>query len=113
MSGPGIVTQGTQRCCAPARSDHDRLARARPAARRRGLGPATLLQGEPARVMNRRILERYLTPAGVAAADVGQKIAASDDVTIRIEVGTWRTWSPSEDFDGRLEAPGMSLPLEH
>jgi PPOX class probable F420-dependent enzyme len=76
-------------------------------------GPATLLQGEPARVMNRRILERYLTPAGVAAADVGQKIAASDDVTIRIEVGTWRTWSPSEDFDGRLEAPGMSLPLEH
>jgi PPOX class probable F420-dependent enzyme len=76
-------------------------------------GPAMLLQGEPARVMNRRILERYLMPAGVAASDVGQKIAASDDVTIRIEVGTWRTWSPSEDFDGRLEAPGMSLPLEH
>jgi PPOX class probable F420-dependent enzyme len=76
-------------------------------------GPATLLQGEPARAMNRRILERYLTPAGVAASDVGQKIAESDDVTIRIEVGTWRTWSPSEDFGGRLEAPGMSLPLEH
>ena len=76
-------------------------------------GPATLLRGAPARVMNGRILERYLTPAGVAAPDVGQRIAASDDVTIRIEVGTWRTWSTSEDFDGRLEAPGMALPLEN
>jgi hypothetical protein len=44
---------------------------------------------------------------------VGQRIAASDDVTIRIEVGTWRSWSTSEDFDGRLEAPGMALPLEN
>lgn len=76
-------------------------------------GPVTLLQGAPARAMNRRILERYLTPAGVAAPDVGQVIAASDDVTIRIEVGKWRTWSTSEDFDGRLEAPGMALPLEN
>jgi PPOX class probable F420-dependent enzyme len=76
-------------------------------------GPATLLRDEQARVMNSRILERYLTPAGVAAPDVGQMIAASDDVTIRIEVGRWRTWSTSEDFDGRLEAPGMALPLEN
>ena len=76
-------------------------------------GPAALLRGAPAQAMNRRILERYLTPAGVAAPDVGQVIAASDDVTIRIEVGKWRTWSTSEDFDGHLETPGMALPLEN
>src|SRR5664279_3738213 len=76
-------------------------------------GPVTVLQGAPAQAMNRRILERYLTPAGVAAPDVGQVIAASDDVTIRIEVGKWRTWSTSEDFDGLLETPGMALPLEN
>lgn len=78
-----------------------------------GSGPATVLHGAESRAVNDRILERYLTPAGVAAPDVGQRIGASDDVTIRIEVGTWRTWSTSEDFDGRLEAPGMTLPLEH
>ncbi len=76
-------------------------------------GPVTLLRGAPARAMNDRILARYLTPAGVAAPDVGQVIAASDDVTIRIEVGKWRTWSTAEDFDGRLEASGMTLPLEN
>jgi PPOX class probable F420-dependent enzyme len=76
-------------------------------------GPVTLLQGAEALALNRRILERYLTPVGVAEPDVGQRIAGSDDVTIRIEVGKWRTWSTSEDFDGRLEAPGMAFPLEN
>ncbi len=75
-------------------------------------GPATVLRGAEARAVNDRILARYLTPAGVAASDVGQRIIASDDVTICIEAGAWRTWSTSEDFDGRLEAPGMTLPLE-
>jgi PPOX class probable F420-dependent enzyme len=76
-------------------------------------GSATLLRGAEARAVNDRILERYLTAAGIAAPDVGQTITASDDVTIRIEIGPWRTWSTSEDFDGRLEAPGMALPLEN
>jgi PPOX class probable F420-dependent enzyme len=76
-------------------------------------GPVTVLGGAEARAVNERILQRYLTQAGVTASDVGQRIAASDDVTIRIEVGRWRTWSTSEDFDGRLEADGMALPLEN
>jgi PPOX class probable F420-dependent enzyme len=76
-------------------------------------GPATVLRGAEARAVNDRILERYLTPAGIAAEEVGQKIAASDDVAIRIVVGKWRTWSTSEDFDGFLEAPGLALPLEN
>ena len=76
-------------------------------------GAATLLQGAEARAVNDRILERYLPPAGVVAPGVGQTITASVDVAIRIEVGRWRTWSTSEDFDGRLEAPGMALPLEN
>jgi PPOX class probable F420-dependent enzyme len=76
-------------------------------------GPVTLLEGADARAINRRILGRYLTPAGVGAPDVGRRIAESDDVTLRIEVGKWRTWSTSEDFEGGLEAPGMALPLEN
>jgi PPOX class probable F420-dependent enzyme len=76
-------------------------------------GRATVLGGAEARAVNDRILQRYLTPAGIIAPDVGQRIGASDDVAIRIEVGRWRTWSTSEDFDGRLEAPGLALPLEH
>jgi PPOX class probable F420-dependent enzyme len=76
-------------------------------------GPAKLLQGAEARAVNERILARYLTPAGIAAPDLGQRIAATDDVTIRVEAGRWRTWSPSEDFDGCLEAPGMALSLEN
>ena len=76
-------------------------------------GPVTVLRGAEARMLNGRILERYLTAAGVAAPGVGRMIAASDDVTIRLEPGPWRTWSTSEDFDGRLEESGMTLPLEH
>jgi F420H(2)-dependent biliverdin reductase len=75
-------------------------------------GPITVLRGGEARAVNDRILERYLTPAGIAAPGVGRTIAASDDVTIRIDVGPWRSWSTSEDFEGRLEEPGMTLPLE-
>ena len=75
-------------------------------------GPATVLRGAEARAVNDRILARYLTPAGVAAPDVGQRILASDDVTIRLDVGAWRSWSTSVDFDGRLEAPGIAFPLE-
>jgi hypothetical protein len=75
-------------------------------------GPVTVLRGDEARAVNDRILARYLTPVGVAAPGVGRTIAASDDVTLRIDVGPWRTWSTSEDFEGRLEDPGMTLPLE-
>lgn len=75
-------------------------------------GPITVLRGGEARAVNDRILERYLTTAGIAAPGVGRTIAASDDVTIRIDVGPWRSWSTSEDFEGRLEEPGMTLPLE-
>lgn len=71
-------------------------------------GPATGLRGAEARALN----DRILTPAGVAAADVGRRILASDDVTIRLEVGAWRSWSTSVDFDGRLESPGIAFPLE-
>ena len=75
-------------------------------------GPVAVLRGREARQLNDRILERYLTPAGIAAPGVGGALAASDDVTLRIEPGGWRTWSTSEDFEGRLEEPGLSLPLE-
>lgn len=112
-----VGTSGTSRKArnASARPRASIMVDARGAGPQRGVaasGPATVLRGAEARALNDRILERYLTPAGVAAPGVGRTIAKSDDVTIRIDVGPWRTWSTSEDFEGRLEDAGMSLPLE-
>jgi len=112
-----VGTSGTSRKArnAEARPRASIMVDARGPGPQRGVaasGPVTVLRGGEARTLNDRILERYLTPAGVAAPGVGRTIAASDDVTLRIDVGPWRTWSTSEDFEGRLEDPGMTLPLE-
>jgi F420H(2)-dependent biliverdin reductase len=112
-----VGTSGTSRKArnAAARPRASIMVDARGPGPQRGVaasGPVTVLRGDEARALNDRILERYLTPAGVAAPGVGRTIAASDDVTLRIDVGPWRTWSTSEDFEGRLEDPGMTRPLE-
>ena len=120
LAEDGVVYVGTAGSSRKARNAAARprasiMIDARSGGPQRGVatsGPVTLLEGAEARALNRRILERYLTPAGVAAPDVGQAIAESDDVTLRIEVGRWRTWSTAEDFEGGLEAAGMALPLE-
>ena len=112
-----VGTSGTSRKArnAAARPRASIMVDARGPGPQRGVaasGPVTVLRGAEARGLNDRILERYLTPAGVAAPGVGRTIAASDDVTLRIDVGPWRSWSTSEDFEGRLEDPGMTLPLQ-
>jgi PPOX class probable F420-dependent enzyme len=116
----GAVYVGTSGTSRKARNAESRpraaiMIDARGAGPQRGVaatGVVTVLRGEEARAVNDRILERYLTPAGVEAPGVGRTIAESDDVTLRLEPGEWRTWSTSEDFEGRLEDPGMTLPLE-
>jgi hypothetical protein len=75
-------------------------------------GPLELLHGAEARAVNERIWARYLTPAGLADAGAGARIAASDDVTIRLRAGRWRTWDTGADFGGALERPGIRLPLD-
>jgi PPOX class probable F420-dependent enzyme len=112
-----VGTSGTSRKArnAEARPRASIMVDARGAGPQRGVaasGPVTVLRGEEARAVNDRILERYLTSAGIAAPGVGGAIADSDDVTLRLDPGPWRTWSTSEDFEGRLEDPGMTLPHE-
>jgi PPOX class probable F420-dependent enzyme len=112
-----VGTSGTSRKArnAEARPRASIMIDARGSGPQRGVaasGPVTVLRGEASRALNDRILERYLTPAGIAAPGVGRTIAESDDVTLRLEPGEWRDWSTSEDFEGRLEDPGMMLPLE-
>jgi PPOX class probable F420-dependent enzyme len=112
-----VGTSGTSRKArnAEARPRASIMVDARGVGPQRGVaasGPVTVLRGAEARAVNDRILERYLTPAGIAAPGVGRTIAASDDVTLRLDPGPWRTWSTSEDFEGRLEDPGMTLPHE-
>jgi PPOX class probable F420-dependent enzyme len=112
-----VGTSGTTRKArnAEARPRASIMVDARGAGPQRGVaatGPVTVVRGVESRGVNDRILERYLTPAGIEAPGVGRTIAESDDVTIRLEPGKWRTWSTSEDFEGRLEDAGMTLPLE-
>jgi nitroimidazol reductase NimA-like FMN-containing flavoprotein (pyridoxamine 5'-phosphate oxidase superfamily) len=58
-----------------------------------GSGRAEILRGEQSREINSRILRRYLTDEAVADPRVGPAFAAVDDITIRIEPGSWRSWS--------------------
>ena len=61
-----------------------------------GSGPAEILGGEQSREINARILRRYLTEEAMADARVGPAFAAVDDITIRLEPQSWRSWSASE-----------------
>jgi len=58
-----------------------------------GSGPAEILRDEQSREINSRILGRYLTDEAVADPRVGPAFAAVDDITIRIDPGSWRSWS--------------------
>ena len=55
-------------------------------------GTAEVIGGEPARTINARIRERYLTPAGEEA--YGQVLAVADDVVIGLSPARWRSWAP-------------------
>jgi PPOX class probable F420-dependent enzyme len=61
-------------------------------------GTIDIVDGKEARTINRRIHERYLTPAGLAD-EVGSALAASDDVTLRLTPSAWRTWSAPTNPD--------------
>ncbi len=84
---------------------NDRSARTR---RRR----PSRVRGAAALALNERVWRKYLTAAGRSHPDVGGRIAASDDVTLRITPGPWRSWGTDADFSGAYELPGLLQPLD-
>jgi PPOX class probable F420-dependent enzyme len=77
-----------------------------------GAGPVTVVRGAEARRLNERVWAKYLTPAGRAHPELGGRIAAHDDVTLRVAPAGWRSWSTGPDFDGAFELEGLVLPLD-
>jgi general stress protein 26 len=75
-------------------------------------GPVEVVRGADARTLNERVWRKYLTSAGRAHPDLGGRIAPHDDVTLRITLGPWRSWSTAGDFAGVFELPGLVLPLD-
>jgi len=75
-------------------------------------GPVGVVRGPEARELNELVWCKYLTPAGRAHPDLGERIAGHDDVTLRVSPGPWRSWSTGADFAGVYEVPGLVLPLD-
>ena len=66
-------------------------------------GPAEILTGQAAEPFNRRCWARYLTPAGLADADVGGLLASYDTACVKVVAGRW-IWSDMGPlFKGKLE----------
>ena len=59
-------------------------------------GRVEILRGDESRVINSRILRRYLTDEAIADPRIGPGFAAADDITIRLTPGSWRSWSSSD-----------------
>lgn len=93
---------------------------ARKAGAERGLtasGNVTLISGDPARAINRRIHSRYLSAAAMSDPHIEPVFASFDDVTIRLTPVSWTTWDmaalDAQAFGGRLGGtPGYLLPLD-
>ena len=75
-------------------------------------GAVVVVRGPEARALNERVWRKYLTPAGRAHPDLGERIAEHDDVTLRLTPGPWRSWSTASDFAGFYELPGLLLSLD-
>jgi PPOX class probable F420-dependent enzyme len=75
-------------------------------------GPVEVVRGADARALNERVWRKYLTAAGRFHPELGGRIAAHDDVTLRITPGPWRSWGTDADFAGVYELPGLIQPLD-
>jgi PPOX class probable F420-dependent enzyme len=75
-------------------------------------GRAEVIRGDAARELNATIHARYLTPAGVEHVGLGDVLATSDDVTIRLVPERWRTWDIGEFFGDLFADPKLIRPLD-
>ena len=70
-------------------------------------GMAEIIQGEQAKALNTKIVQRYLTKTGQEDPRVGPMFVAAADVTIRFTPQSWRSWDlkrlDDQFFGGILE----------
>jgi PPOX class probable F420-dependent enzyme len=75
-------------------------------------GRGEVIRGDEAQELNATIHARYLTPAGVERVGLGDVLAASDDVTIRLIPEHWRTWDIGEVFGDLFADPELIRSLD-
>lgn len=75
-------------------------------------GRADLVHGDEARELTAAVHARYLTEAGLAHVGLGDVLAASDDVIIRLVPERWRTWDIGAVFGDLLADPELARPLD-
>ena len=75
-------------------------------------GAADLVTGKQALSLNARIHRRYLTEDGLADARLGQPIASSDNVTVRLQPANWHGWDMSDFFGDLFAAHELAYPLD-
>ncbi|MFQ5790112.1 MAG: pyridoxamine 5'-phosphate oxidase family protein [Acidobacteriota bacterium] len=61
-------------------------------------GSAGIMKGDPAKAIDSKIRERYLTRTALEDQRVGVAFAAADDATICLTPRTWRSWDV-QDLD--------------
>jgi len=62
-------------------------------------GTAEIIRGERAKEISAKILQRYLTKAGLEDPRVGPVFAAAGEVTIHLTPQSWRSWELKGDDD--------------
>ena len=89
------------------------------AAKERGvtaIGTAHPITGDESKLWNRKIHERYLTPAAINDPLVGGVYAEGDDVTLKITPEKWLTWDiaahDAKNLGGRLSSLNYAYPLD-
>lgn len=117
-----IATSSKTRKCrnVAARPKASLMVDIRKAGAERGVtasGNVTVISGDPARAINRRIHSRYLSAAAMSDPQIEPVFASFDDVTLRLAPVSWTTWDmaalDAQAFGGRLGGtPGYMLPLD-
>lgn len=78
-------------------------------------GKASIITGEEAGEINRKIHRRYMSEEAIADPEVGPSFTANDDITIKITPEKWIAWGFSNSESsllGDLSKPGYRLPLD-
>jgi len=60
------------------------------------IGEAEIITGEEAKLIVRRVHEKYLTPAALADRQVGPIFAAIDDIAVKLTPTKWLCWDMSK-----------------
>ena len=75
-----------------------------------------VIAGGPSREINPRIHGRYMSKAALADPRAGGKMAALDDITLKLTPTGWYAWDlrvfDDAVFGGSMKTPGYLLPLD-